>query len=408
VESCSSYRGRLVAPLAGDPSKATDGHPLIAALHAAFMSHRPVCLSPDVFWLTLTQGLAHHINAHAESLRPQLVRHEGKLTIQVRRDDFVKGSPENPWPEVFAAFSEAIRHHIGDTHDLIVADFSTTGAVECAASEVVLLDAMQPYFCFELHTCCGIPSLTLEGTTEDWRSLARRVRLWKPLGLEWWIRPLLPILEQFAAAAAGRIDRAFWDSIYKWRGSKGSGSACTTGWILTLFPYLHQAGGPTGQPHGVLSLRRNPWLGAAPSRQGPGRDQFPGAPAKAPFRWVYFDQLFDMEFVGGLVGVCQDPDSLCLRPEIGWAVREAPATREASARLTGEAVARIVPGMPLAEVAALLGDGTVLRQWGTARSVGGGCATTTTAVRAWREGERLVLVTFENDRVVQMQHSGLG
>lgn len=30
-----------------------------------------------------------------------------------------------------------------------------------------------------------------------------------------------------------------------------------------------------------------------------------------------------MEFVGGLMGIRQDPDTLCLRPEIGWAVREA-------------------------------------------------------------------------------------
>jgi len=30
-----------------------------------------------------------------------------------------------------------------------------------------------------------------------------------------------------------------------------------------------------------------------------------------------------MEFLGGFVGVSQDEASLALRPEIGWAVREA-------------------------------------------------------------------------------------
>jgi hypothetical protein len=29
-----------------------------------------------------------------------------------------------------------------------------------------------------------------------------------------------------------------------------------------------------------------------------------------------------MEFLGGFVGVAQDPATLALRPEIGWAVRE--------------------------------------------------------------------------------------
>jgi hypothetical protein len=33
-----------------------------------------------------------------------------------------------------------------------------------------------------------------------------------------------------------------------------------------------------------------------------------------------------LEFLGGFVGVAQDQETLTLRPEIGWAVREAPAT----------------------------------------------------------------------------------
>src|SRR5262249_21944116 len=155
VESCSRYHGKLVAEVRS--------HPLIGALHAAFSSHRPVTLSPDIIWLTLCQGFAHHINMNAETLRRRLVSHEGKLRLAVRRDGFVKGSPENDWPGVFAEFSEAIRAHIGDAHGLIVANFSTTGPVERAASEVVLLDSMQAFFSYEVHTICGIPSITLEG-----------------------------------------------------------------------------------------------------------------------------------------------------------------------------------------------------------------------------------------------------
>ena len=29
-----------------------------------------------------------------------------------------------------------------------------------------------------------------------------------------------------------------------------------------------------------------------------------------------------MEFIGGLIGIQQDPQSLCLKPEIGWVIRE--------------------------------------------------------------------------------------
>jgi hypothetical protein len=53
---------------------------------------------------------------------------------------------------------------------------------------------------------------------------------------------------------------------------------------------------------------------------GPGLDRFPWLPARAPFRWEYLQQVFNMEFVGGLVGVRQDARSLALRPEIGWVI----------------------------------------------------------------------------------------
>src|SRR5262245_58191600 len=263
-------------------------------------------------------------------MRPRFVRHEGKLEIRVRRDDFVKGSPENPWPEVFGEFSSTIRGHIGEeTHALIVADFSTTGPVERAASEVVLLDALQAFFDYEFHTLCGIPAITLEGTVEDWRALGTRADLFTRFGLGWWVDHLRPILGQFVAAAGGDVDVGFWESIYKWQGSRGSGSPHLSGWVVNLFPYLvnpeakryaRWGGGGVAVP----ALCRNPWIGRS-GKGGPGRDDFPALPARAPFRWHYLDRVFAMEFVGGLVGVRQDEATLGLRPEVGWAVREARA-----------------------------------------------------------------------------------
>jgi hypothetical protein len=44
---------------------------------------------------------------------------------------------------------------------------------------------------------------------------------------------------------------------------------------------------------------------------------------KVPFQWDYIGNIYEMEFVAGLIGVSQEPESLCLRPEIGWVVMEA-------------------------------------------------------------------------------------
>jgi hypothetical protein len=314
IESCSQYHGQLV--------EVFGGHPLIAALFAAFATHRPICLSPDIVWLTLTQGLAHHINVNAEQLRHHFVRHEGKLEITVRRDDFVKGSPENPWPEVFSEFSKAIRDYIGDAHGLIVADFTTTGPVERAASEIVLIDAMQSFFTYRCLTMCGIPSITLEGTGEDWRKIAGRVREFSRFDLAWWVEPLEPILEQFVAAAEGQVDRRFWGSIYKWNDSEESGGMPhVSGWIQKFFPYLN-----SHHPEGYY---RNPWIDTPPSRdEGPIPECIPHLPARAPFLWSHLGTDHSMEFIGGLVGIRQDAQTLCLRPEIGWAVWESGAEQK--------------------------------------------------------------------------------
>ena len=320
IEACSRYRGQLVESV-------DFYHPLLGALHTAFAFHHPICLSPDIIWLTLTQGLAHHINMNAEELRHHFVQHSGKLKIKVRRDDFVKGSADNPWAEVFGEFSEQIHQHIGKAHELIVANFSTTGPIERAASEVVLLDAMQSYFEYEVVSLCGIPTIKLEGTVEDWRSIAQRVEEFARFGLEWWVEPLRPILKEFVAAAAGSVNTEFWDSIYKYQGPEGSGSPYITGWVAKLFPYIMNREAEwepmfedmTTQP---LYLR-NPWLDFELSPDIEALGVFPNLPSKAPFNWNYLGNVYEMEFVAGLIGVSQEPESLCLRPEIGWVVMEA-------------------------------------------------------------------------------------
>lgn len=323
VDACSQYHGQLVADVFF--------HPVLAAVDLAFNDHRPLVLSPDMLWLLVAQGFANHVNANAEELRPQLVRHAGMVTIAVRRDDFIRESPDNPWPEVFGEFSNRIREHVGPTtHDLLVPTFSTTTTASTAAAEVVLLDAVQSFFSYELHTYCGIPQIILEGTSEDWAMLAERTRRIGQFGLGWWTEALAPILDEFVAASLGHESRRFWQSIYKM--DNKSGGPYITGWVTTFFPYLKDW--RTGRAsvknprlaQGVKELQDllNPLDLPGPGRveQGLKIEVFPSGLARAPFLWQYLNQSFEMEFLGGLVGVRQETDTLRLRPEIGWAVAE--------------------------------------------------------------------------------------
>jgi hypothetical protein len=291
---------------------ASDIHPFVHAAHLAFDRHLPLAMSPDDVWLCIAQAFAHHVDTNAESLRGRFVRHEGKAEIVVQRHGFRKGSPDNDWPGVFGEFSDAIAKHIGKQRDLVVADFSTTGVVERAASEVVLMSAMRSYFDYIVMTRCGIPRVTLLGTPADWQSVKHRAQHLAEYGLEPWVRELSPILDQLCAAAAGGADRELWRSFYKFE--SGSGGDHVTGWINVLFPHVRMEGSDQLQP--------NPFVAGWRSGGGPRPSQFPSGLAIAPFTWDYFGQRLAMEFVAGFAGVSQD-DSLAVRPAIGWAVRDA-------------------------------------------------------------------------------------
>jgi len=312
-------------------------NPLLEATSAAFFEHYPLILTPDVIWFCIAQGLANHVNKHPEELRGAFVAHEGKKTLVVSREDFELGK-KNPWPEVFSAFSAQIAEHVGKAHALLVADFSTTGPTERAASEIVVMDTFQRYFKYKGLFGCGIPSLTLSGTPDDWRSIRRRAAVLAEYGLQEWTEALLPVLDKLVETAEGRPDIEFWQSFYRFRG--GSGISQVTGWIGVLFPYLK-----SGRGAGSGELSWNPYmatwwsdwkqaksvkgqgaLSCSDPNLGPSEGHFPSGLCSAPVEFTHMltCKKANLRFVGGMFGVVQDDETLALQPEFGWAIVEYP------------------------------------------------------------------------------------
>ena len=297
-------------------------HGFLAAVHAAFDQHYPLVLSPDDVWLCLAQGFAAHVHLHAEALRGRLVRHEGKAQITVRRDDLVRGSPSNDWPGVFAELSDRVHDHVGQASDLVVADFSTTGPVERAASEVVLFHALQPFLECAVITLCGIPEITLLGTPADWLSIRRRAERFAEFDLSEWTMALLPVLDRIVKTAQGEVDRAFWQSFYKW--DDQSGGPCVTGWINVLFPYLDKQELQRPWPRVCWNQHLGSWEHGlnALFGGGPCSNDFLLGLSSAPFTWDYLGIKIPMLFAGGFVGISQDAATGAVRPAIGWAISE--------------------------------------------------------------------------------------
>ena len=343
LERCGSVKPEARSQLTHVPFEKSGSYkPLnnafVAAVHAAYSNHYPLVLSPDQLWLVIAQGFAFHINANAEKLRKKFIDHEGKKTIEIRRDDFVKGSPKNPWGEALDDFCEGIRRHVGDkTYDLLTPAFSTTGPVERAAANIVLMNTFKEYFVYRMVGICGIPEITLEGTPEDWSLLREKALSLGQFELEWWMDELKPILDQFVDAASGKVDLEFWRRIYKLK--EAYAQQRINGWVVNLFPYIEDG------------TKKNPCLGqwmTIPlnkrrkiakckyssddmNEDGLKSNLFPPGIVSTPFVLKFLlGKEYNMVFFAGFMAATQDPETLAIHPEIGWAVADEEAEKFAA------------------------------------------------------------------------------
>jgi hypothetical protein len=319
VESCTRKKQTLVV---------ASYHPLINALHLAFAEHRPFVISPDHIWLLICQGFANHVNVHAEELRHQFVKHTDKEKLKVIRNKFIKGNPDNKWESVFSSFERKINKKLTAHQNILIAEFTTTGQVEKIAQQICLMDAMRSYFDYSVLSFCGIPSVTLEGTVEDWQLISEKMQAFRQFGLDDWINALTPIVEQFTQAANGQIDPEFWRSMYKFK--EASGGDKVTGWIINFFPYLKKDKLTAVIDQNLVyeaTYVVNPYILNPPHSRHDGltANQFPSGLSIVPFKWEYHLLItFPMQFIAGFVGIAQNPDTKALRPEIGWAIRDEP------------------------------------------------------------------------------------
>jgi hypothetical protein len=312
-------RGAFVAEHDAAGARLVDVLPLhgfLMAMHTAYTQHRALVLGPDDVWGCVAQGIARHVHQNAEQLRPRLVRHTGKIELEVRRDELAIDPHSVPeWAGAIDGLASAVREHLGGRADLFVARFSTTGRASRVSSQIALLGAVQSYFEYVVSSLCGIPRVTLLGTPDDWAQIRERARVLGELDLGWWAKALDPVLAELEQTARGKPSVAFWRRAYKVE--HASGGEAISGWVNALFPYSSDSGDT-----------QNPWfeLGdEAGELELPKLRDYPSGIASAPFTWRLLEGERPMRLVAGFFGVAETAEG-ALTPALGWAVT--PATPE--------------------------------------------------------------------------------
>ena len=178
----------------------------------AYACHKSLALSPDMIWLLISQGFARYVNAHAEELRPKLVDHTGKMDLVVQFK-----TKKDDWPKLIEGFASQIDQHTkGEIAKTITANFTTTGPVERVASQITLMESAKKYFNYiAMRLSCGIPSITIQGTPNDWEAVLSKTKKLEEYGLGEWTKSLEPILQEFIRASEGRPNQQFWKCMVK-------------------------------------------------------------------------------------------------------------------------------------------------------------------------------------------------
>lgn len=329
-------------------------HGFIAAATAAFAQHYPMAVRPQHFWLMIMQGVATHVEQNAEAVRAKWVRHKGKKTLVVRCDEFCLGS-ENNWASVVDgkgdSFSAQIDNHVVEgVSEALSPAFSDTTPEEHIAAKITVMDVCKSFFTYKCSTMCGFPSITMEGTIEDWRALRANAealvtqRCTADFAKKW-TAALLPLLDKFvaeysAAALGGKAgDEKFWNSMCKRGGTSGSGaSTWFNGWFNILFPFIqtrfNRYAVPYSPSNGYVKEGRNGGhygMHAPEGVQGPDCEDFPGGLAEAPVEWDYLGKSVPLKFKAGFVGATQDRDTGLVRPAVGWFIAKAPTPEQQAA-----------------------------------------------------------------------------
>jgi hypothetical protein len=281
-------------------------HSFFNGMYQAYADHRPFVLSPDMIWLLISQGFARHVNANQEKLRHHFADFSSKLSLIVSANKISLDNPNSPWEKVFPEFNKQIAKHTGiEIIKLLSANFTTTTAIEKLAFEVTIMEAMKSYFEFIVETGCGIPEITLQGTTKDWQKILDKTKQLNKYDLEWWTKELEPVLKEFVNASKGKINKKFWQDMFKYHLEEYEPDIID-GWIVKFFPYDKY--GNRNNLNLLIGYDGN----------------LPEEIVKVDLQSIDIKtgEIIPLELWAGFFGLEQNSKNYALTPKIGWMIRK--------------------------------------------------------------------------------------
>eukprot|EP01112_Ceratiomyxa_fruticulosa_P009469 TRINITY_DN2465_c0_g2_i2.p1 TRINITY_DN2465_c0_g2~~TRINITY_DN2465_c0_g2_i2.p1 ORF type:complete len:348 (+),score=58.04 TRINITY_DN2465_c0_g2_i2:176-1219(+) len=212
-------------------------HSFVLSCLSAYSYHYNLVIRPDDIWIAIITQFSMYVDLNAEKLRDRFVDFQGQKELTVTTAGTLHTVD-------FGALSrrmeEQIAKNIKDPsiREWVVPGFSTTSPIDRVVGAVILMATMKNYFSYKFELCCGLPSITLLGTIDDWKEIRHRAERIVEFDtgdkkMFMWREMLLPVLDQFINTASGNCDKEWWNRIANKQGG-GSGPRFLSGWV-TVF-----------------------------------------------------------------------------------------------------------------------------------------------------------------------------
>ncbi|CAL8075332.1 unnamed protein product [Orchesella dallaii] len=238
------------------------------------------------------------------------------------------------------AMTDEIHKNLVDPQvkDWVFPNFSTTTENDKVTVGVVFMASMKKYFKYKFGMLCGIPWITLDGTTQDWQNILGRLEKLKEYDLQPWYELLHPIIKKFVAAKKGKNSPKFWRAIVD--RYAGSGFDYISGWITAFCVFdsegnwqrrLFNRRGKTPLQNWLRSNQTGTISSGNDNRErwlsNPGK--WPEIDMKdIPSGVVEVDVKIDdngreyesLMFAGHMAAEVMEDNGLTLKPSLGWAI----------------------------------------------------------------------------------------
>lgn len=291
---------------------------LIQGLILAYKNHYPITITPDMIWLLIEQGFCRYMEKYNEKVREKFVNFSGKKELKVERTGLTpETTKEEDWKDIIDEFVQKIEENVGkEIIDNLQGDFSTTSLPVKITSKMTIMSAFKEYFTYKLLLLgCGISSINLEGSSEDWEKIKFKVEYLATKGLEWWIKYLIPIIDNIILTKKYYTENKtlneelidFWKKMIKLKGEGGFYTPhIINGWIVKFFPNLD------GEDPTVYEEMS----------EGDVPDQIIGCPLEINFIPEQGGKIVvcKCNLASGFYGMIQDKNTFNVRPVIGYAI----------------------------------------------------------------------------------------